>query len=210
MLCASASAGALAAPCAGFNDVDTANPLCGSVEWIRNRGITLGCTATAFCPNDNVTRLQMAAFLHRLGTALTPQQLVVEGVLPAPQLDLDAAPVVCGTSSPFQVASYPRRAIIDLSVGAQAASALDVTAVPVVTFDNGATWTPLATLAGRSSVAPGQWGHVAAVATRDLDVGQTVRFGARLSRAAGGGDLTAGACQLRVQLVSRDGAASPF
>ncbi|MDH4117739.1 MAG: S-layer homology domain-containing protein [Acidimicrobiia bacterium] len=28
-------------------------------------GITTGCTSTAFCPNDVVTRGQMAAFLRR-------------------------------------------------------------------------------------------------------------------------------------------------
>ena len=56
-----------AAPCAGFIDVDDASPFCVNVTWIKNRGITLGCTATQYCPNDPVTRLQMAAFLYRLG-----------------------------------------------------------------------------------------------------------------------------------------------
>jgi hypothetical protein len=34
---------------------------------MKTYGITKGCTATTFCPNDSVTRLQMAAFMHRLG-----------------------------------------------------------------------------------------------------------------------------------------------
>ena len=63
---------ALAAPCGGFTDVDDTNPahapFCDSVEWMKNRGITLGCTSTTlYCPNDPVSRLQMAAFLYRLG-----------------------------------------------------------------------------------------------------------------------------------------------
>lgn len=58
---------ALAAPCAGFTDVDDADPFCTSVAWMKNRGITLGCTATLYCPGDFVTRLQMAAFMYRLG-----------------------------------------------------------------------------------------------------------------------------------------------
>ncbi len=39
------------------------------MEWIKNRGITLGCNVpgTLYCPNLNVTRLQMAAFMYRLG-----------------------------------------------------------------------------------------------------------------------------------------------
>jgi hypothetical protein len=205
------SAAAWAQSCAGFSDVGSAHPQCSNVEWIRNRAITLGCTSTSlFCPTDFVTRLQMAAFMNRLGTALTPQQLVVDGALTAPQLDLDTAPVACSTTPPYAVASYPRRALVDLSLSAQAATSLDVTAIPVVSFNNGTTWIPLAASAGRGSVTAGQWGHVSGVAVRDLNVGESVRFGMQLSRASGSGDLSGGACQLRVQIVSRDGASSPF
>jgi hypothetical protein len=63
---------ALAAPCAGFTDVQDTDPFCASVAWIKNRGVTQGCTASAYCPNDPVTRLQMAAFLSRLGDSLFP------------------------------------------------------------------------------------------------------------------------------------------
>lgn len=207
---ASMSAAAWAQSCAGFSDVGSAHPQCSNVEWIRNRAITTGCAASLYCPNDFVTRLQMAAFMNRLGTALTPQQLVVDGALTAPQLDLDTAPVACSTMPPYAVASYPRRALVDLSLSVQAGTSLDVTAIPVVSFNNGATWTPLAAAAGRGSVTAGQFGHVSGVAVRDLNVGESVRFGMQLSRAAGSGDLTGGACQLRVQIVSRDGASSPF
>ncbi len=58
---------ALAAPCAGFTDVDDADPFCINVEWMRNRGITLGLTPTLYDPHSSVTRLQMAAFMYRLG-----------------------------------------------------------------------------------------------------------------------------------------------
>jgi len=206
---ASMSAAAWAQSCAGFSDVASSDGMCGNVEWIRNRAITLGCTTSVFCPTDFVTRLQMAAFMNRLGTALTPQQLVAEGALTAPQLLLGTAPVACSTTPQFTVASYPRRALVDLSLSAQAGTSLDVTAIPVASFNNG-PWIPLATSAGRGSVTAGQWGHVSGVAVRDLNVGENVRFGMQLSRAAGSGDLTGGACQLRVQIVSRDGASSPF
>ncbi len=62
-----ASSRALAAPCAGFEDVDEASPFCVNVFWMRNRGITLGVTPTAFEPDRPVTRVQMAAFMYRLG-----------------------------------------------------------------------------------------------------------------------------------------------
>ena len=35
------------------------------IIWLSNAGITKGCTATTFCPDDPVTRAQMAAFLVR-------------------------------------------------------------------------------------------------------------------------------------------------
>src|SRR6266542_562415 len=48
-----------------FSDVDTAAFYHDDVHWLKEMGITLGCGGTLFCPNDPVTRGQMAAFLHR-------------------------------------------------------------------------------------------------------------------------------------------------
>jgi hypothetical protein len=43
------------------------NPFCPDVTWLKTYGVTKGCDATHFCPTENVSRLQMAAFMHRLG-----------------------------------------------------------------------------------------------------------------------------------------------
>ncbi len=67
---------AAAAPCAGFTDVDSTNPFCVNVGWMKSRAITLGCTSTLSCPNDAVSRLAMAAFLNRLGDVLLPPNVV--------------------------------------------------------------------------------------------------------------------------------------
>ncbi|HJR87960.1 MAG TPA: S-layer homology domain-containing protein [Acidimicrobiia bacterium] len=48
-----------------FLDVASDNPLAVDIEWLEAWGITKGCSSTEFCPNDPVTREQMAAFLHR-------------------------------------------------------------------------------------------------------------------------------------------------
>ena len=37
----------------------------GSIQWIYDEKITVGCSATRFCPTSPVTRGQMAAFLQR-------------------------------------------------------------------------------------------------------------------------------------------------
>ena len=67
------NASALAQTCTPFTDLPASSPFCGDVQWMYNRGITLGCTSTTYCPNDNVTRLQMAAFMHRLGNVTFQQ-----------------------------------------------------------------------------------------------------------------------------------------
>lgn len=63
---------AQAAPCAGFNDVDDTSVFCANVAWMKNRGVTQGCAAGLYCPNDPVSRLAMAAFISRLDRVLTP------------------------------------------------------------------------------------------------------------------------------------------
>ncbi len=58
---------AVAAPCSGFTDVsDADSTYCSAVTFIKNKGVTLGCTVTAYCPDAFVTRLQMALFMTRM------------------------------------------------------------------------------------------------------------------------------------------------
>jgi hypothetical protein len=54
-----------------FTDVPATHPFFRPIQKMRELGITSGCTATAYCPDDPVTRGQMAAFLirSRLGVA---------------------------------------------------------------------------------------------------------------------------------------------
>jgi hypothetical protein len=61
------SASAAAQNCDGFVDVLASSPFCPDVTWMKTYGVTKGCDATHFCPTENVSRLQMAAFMHRLG-----------------------------------------------------------------------------------------------------------------------------------------------
>jgi hypothetical protein len=50
---------------ASFTDVPVGSASFQAVEALRASGITLGCTATEFCPTQAVTRQQMAMFLAR-------------------------------------------------------------------------------------------------------------------------------------------------
>ena len=59
--------------CSGrFNDVPAGSPFCGFIERLANDGITGGCTASSFCPDDPVTRAQMAVFLVAAPSPLSP------------------------------------------------------------------------------------------------------------------------------------------
>jgi len=202
-----------AAPCAGFTDVDDAvvgTGFCQNVEWLKNREITLGCTSTTlYCPNDSVSRLQMAAFMNRLGNALTPVALT-DTEAPGP-IDLDAAPVVCQTAG-FPVTDFPRTAYADASLGGKAAADTTFAADLVFSLDAGASWTNLNATPNRASALAGAYGNAADVGARDLAVGENVLFGVRVTRGgvAGSGDLTDGRCHLRVLVYSRTGANSPL
>ena len=50
---------------ARFNDVPVGTQFFREIEALADSGITLGCTATDYCPGNPVTRGQMAAFLAR-------------------------------------------------------------------------------------------------------------------------------------------------
>lgn len=53
------------APAPYFTDVPNTNSFFPFIQKMRETGITLGCTATQYCPGSPTTREQMAAFLIR-------------------------------------------------------------------------------------------------------------------------------------------------
>lgn len=202
---------ALAAPCAGFTDVDDSSAFCPNVDWLKNRAITLGCTsATLFCPGAVVTRLSMAAFMNRLGTALTP--IVLHKDAAGGALDLDAPPpVVCDTAA-LPTATHPRTASASAVLTAQLANPAALGIKLLQSTDNGATWTPLNALP--ASVGGAKTWVNATVFKGDLPLSPATsyRYGLRVERAIGigTGDLTAWNCQVKVVVTSRTGSASPF
>jgi hypothetical protein len=48
-----------------FTDVVAGSQFAGEIEAMRTDGVTLGCTATTYCPESSVTRAQMAVFVLR-------------------------------------------------------------------------------------------------------------------------------------------------
>jgi hypothetical protein len=66
-----------------FADVPDSNFFHDEIDFLASRGITTGCGGGNFCPKDNVTREQMAAFIYRMADALSPTVLHERGPLDA-------------------------------------------------------------------------------------------------------------------------------
>ena len=182
--------------CAGFNDVDSADLLCRNVEWLRNRAITLGCTPITFCPNDPVWRLQMAAFMNRLGTALTPVELKVESMSGPPALGgTGTAGVVACQTDEFTPSARPAWAR-PVGVLMGTASALVGIRVETVQSTNGGVSWATVSLGTNDTLRPARWTSVRALGSVALNANQTSRFGLRVQRMSGTVDVADSRCLL--------------
>ena len=193
------SGSAFAAPCAGFVDVDSASAFCGNVDWLKNREITLGCTASQYCPDEPVGRLQMAAFMNRLGKALQPVFLHAQQLKPS--FPGGGETIICQVGN--VAADFPRIASpASVTVTLRSPGAAAAFAGLAVSFNNGATWTYWSTT---TSVFPSNAGGVASSQSPSapplaVAAGQTVRFGIQPFRASGGPDIDEAECELNVRL----------
>jgi len=66
----------------GFTDVAPGSTHQQGIEWVADQGITRGCEPGRYCPNEPVTRAQMATFLYRM--AQTEQPTVLAATIQAP------------------------------------------------------------------------------------------------------------------------------
>jgi glucose/arabinose dehydrogenase len=199
-------------PCAGFVDVDVDDPLCASVDWIRNRSITLGCApaqgTSLYCPAAGVSRVQMAAFASRLAHALMPH-IATQEETRAP-VDLDAAVPWCVT--PIAPTSTPRRASVDAVIAAVGAPAVGFVAEVVHTFDGGSTFVPTAPLPLPAHIPQGGgWANVHVRGTLVIPAGVSAQVAARARRGAfaGPADLAQGQCTLRVMVTEVEAPRAP-
>jgi hypothetical protein len=77
---------AIAGNSSGFDDAPDDNIFASDIGWMKDNGISKGCNPPAntfFCPSDDVTREQMSAFMHRLGTSRVVDAGTVEGLTAA-------------------------------------------------------------------------------------------------------------------------------
>jgi len=87
-----------------FVDVPDSNVFHSSIEWMKSNGVTVGCNPpanTQYCPDDNVTREQMASFMRRFAQTQgsagadvtdTTDPVAVNDATPVELLSVDATP----------------------------------------------------------------------------------------------------------------------
>jgi hypothetical protein len=201
---------AVAAPCAGFTDVDDGNAFCANVHWMKNRSITLGCTPTTYCPDEVVSRLSMAAFMNRLADALAPVRLGLNAT--GVNLDIDTAPRVCTTAS-HTVAGSPRLAHGVGRVLAAQGLETDLAIEIVESTNGGASWSAVSPLHKMTSREAQRETVSVLLPPRELAVGQTYSYALRMSRVAGSsttGDAGQWSCSLQVFLENRNPSTPPL
>jgi len=209
-----ASAGARAQNCAGFTDYPAAGQFCPNVEWLKNRGITFGCTATTYCPGDPVTRLSMAAFMNRLGRALAVEPLFVETGTGAIALTSNPPQIVCATAD-TAATSYPRSVTVVATLsGLSDSNPVAWRGGVYYSVDAGATWQPAALTGGmRASSNANEWSNAVMEARADLVASASVRLAIGVLRddiLASTGNLADGRCQLTATFFNRNGIAPPL
>jgi len=199
---------AIAAPCAGFLDVDAASPFCANVEWLKNRSITLGCSSsTLYCPTDPVSRLAMAAFMNRLGNAVEPQ--FRHTILTGAQAAVNAGTTICVTPS-YAVDNFPRVATATAMFFHRAAASEDVFAQAMYSVDAGATWLTFGDILSVAGNVAGKYASQSPVAKPlILSPGTVIQFGISTG-VLSSGPVSDAACELTVRFDSHTGTSSPY
>ena len=134
---------ARAQACAGFTDITVFSSFCTNVQWLKNRAITLGCgDGTTYCPDESVSRLQMAAFMNRVGNVLEPRVFYVAGSSGVGNpMNLADPSFVCQTPDIPEVA-YNREVHADGAFSFTANGPGLLQLFVFASFDSGVSWGP--------------------------------------------------------------------
>jgi hypothetical protein len=92
-----------------FTDVPTSHTFHGDISDAKNAGLTSGCSPTTFCPDANLTRAQMTAFLNRglgrVAQSSLSASLTTGTAAPMGTVTIKAGNVTGGTALVFVTAS---------------------------------------------------------------------------------------------------------
>jgi len=207
----SVSATALAAPCANFTDVDDSSAFCINVAWLKNRGVTQGCGGTGYCPLDAVSRLSMAAFMNRLGNALSPVKLFTDQNPGPITIQNNAYGFVC-PSAPY-TAPYEQTATIHGSAWGLVNGAVGWAADIWYSVDGGVSFDYIGNFIPQFSAPAAGMTFGSTFAQMDLAPNVTYIFATLIREAPdappGPGNFTDLACHQMVEVMNRSTAAAP-
>jgi hypothetical protein len=204
-----ASAGACDAGESGFDDVPDAAIFCKEALWLRNALVTLGCAGNNYCPGQAVTRGQMALFMNRLASTLTPDVVMLFDTS-SPTGDLDTGGVSTCLTNPYTIPAgangrYLSSVVASLSILAD--GAVDIETQTEGSVDGG----PFLLITGstRVHVPANQWTNVTHLGGpgtmgglgAQLSPAHSYQFRLRLTRQGGStGDVIETQCSLRLDL----------
>ena len=201
------SQGAMASSCLGaspFDDIPQNDPICSNAEWLKNRGVTLGCTPNFYCPLDNVSRAQMALFMNRLAIALVPSTNVTADSSSA-NIGLDTESFHCVTPT-YVVTDFARTILLHASFSGLTTAAASYTSTIYYNTTGSSTVFNLPTngIFDRAGSTGASWANAGSHSALNLDVGTSYRFAIRVARAGGLGNLTEMRCTLMQTLQPRE------
>lgn len=152
-----------------FGDVPNSNPFHDQIDFLAERGVTLGCGGGNFCPNANVTRQEMAAFLERSARALSPVVLASTETVPS------LTGNICETET--HTAPFDQIAVLDASAYVFDSNAAGrVKAKPTVSVDGGSYFPVSDTFFMTESVADGESASTNSTGHYNLQAGRTYQF----------------------------------
>jgi hypothetical protein len=214
-------AGALALPCTGasaFADVATADIFCTDAQWLANRGVTTGCAAGLYCPADYVSRAQMALFMQRLGTALSPvsrRTFAVNQVMTplATSANPPSPDAIWCPSEVLEATPYPRLVVASGFVSMVAgAGGARMQAYTATSTDGGVTWSRVGNLVFNQQDMAQSVAHSFPIAAHiPLAAGTGLQVGVFLRKHAGTAVIVSvGECEVNLLVFSQTGSTAPF
>ncbi len=184
-----------------FSDVPTLASYHDAVSWLVTRGVTLGCAAGLYCPNDFVTRAQMALFMNRLGKALSPTHIWLEQQGGA--LDLTTSPFICQTAA--FTPTFPMRAMLVGAVSLRSNAAFSARVDSSASINGGVTWFALPSLMWmRAGASTGEWDTATRWGLLAMNAGTSYRFAIQLLTDTGATSVTDWRCEVMVQFTNRN------
>lgn len=183
-----------------FVDVSNSAIYCQAAQWLKARSITLGCTDTAhFCPDDAVTRAQMALFLNRMSLALEPD---FEHVSQPFSVSSGFSSVVCQTN-PIAMGGFNHVATGNASIYLTGSGTGQASTRLVYSVDDGSTWANWASSAIPTTVSSNPTAASSTSSDALFGGSQTVVFGVEVGNSSTA--LISGGCEMRARIENYNG-----